>query len=232
MPARILPPPKLESTPKPDEDEESCCVSSLCSVIPASMLPLSCVAEDSSGPPSSWTTSPDKSPPPTAASARSWPIFTPIFFFFITPPAGICTCTSIGVIDGRTETLDVEEEESDAKLPRPETTGVGRISAGVEPEEVAALFKKEKPPAVTDAAAVLDIVGPEDVVDRKENDVASATGGTAAVGSGATEDAAPGLPRKENPVTAGAFAGVAAGVESDKPLKIEKSKDKGMRRRG
>jgi len=180
--------------------------------------PPSCGADDvSSAPPSSCTTRPDKSPPPTAASARSWPIFTPIFFFFITPPAGICTCTSIGVIEGSAETLAEDEEERDAKLPRPEI-GVGRVSAVAEPIEgdAAAVFIKEKPPAVT--GAVLD-EGAE-VVDKKENEVASATGGTAAVGRGAAEDGAPGLLKKENPVAAGAFADavLVAGPESDRPL--------------
>ena len=79
-----------------------------------------------------------------------------------------------------------------------------------------AVFIKEKPPAVT--GAVLDEGA--DVEDKKENDVASATGGTAAVGRGAAEDGAPGLLKKENPVAAGAFADavVVAGPESDRPL--------------
>jgi hypothetical protein len=86
------------------------------------------------------------------------------------------------------------------------------------------LLKKENPPAVTGGAEVaegIDVV----VVVKNENEVASAIGGAAV--EGAIEDAPPGLPKKENPVTAGAVCTVAvvgAGVERDRPLFIKELK--------
>ena len=85
------------------------------------------------------------------------------------------------------------------------------------------MFKKENPPAVTGRAE--EVEGIDAVVVKNENEVASAIGGAAV--EGAIEDAPPGLPKKENPVTAGAVCTVAvvgAGVERERPLYIKEEK--------
>jgi len=92
------------------------------------------------------------------------------------------------------------------------------------------LFKKENPPAVTGGAEVVE--GIDVVVVKNENEVASAIGGAAV--EGAIEDAPPGLPKKENPVTAGAVCTVAvvgAGVERDRPLFIKELKKESSEKR-